>query len=79
MSYMTLIPGSLVFFVIWWIVLFMVLPLGVQRDENPHKGFEPGAPKNPNLKKKFLITTIFSVVIWAIIQVIMLNRLIILS
>lgn len=48
------------FFLTWWIVLFMVLPFGVQRDENPEKGNSSAAPKNVNFKKKFFITTIIS-------------------
>jgi predicted secreted protein len=50
-----------IFFVIWWTVLFMVLPFGVQSHheagiEVPGGG-EPGSPVNPNLKHKFLTTT----------------------
>jgi predicted secreted protein len=71
---MTLVSGSMVFFVIWWIVLFMVLPFGVRTDENPQKGFEPSAPKNPQLMKKFLITTLIAGVVWSIAQVVMLNH-----
>jgi predicted secreted protein len=73
---MTLLSGSMVFFVIWWVVLFMVLPFGIKTDETPPKGFEPGAPKNPQLLNKFLITTLLTGVVWSIIQVIMLNHLI---
>ena len=71
---MTLISGSLLFFVIWWIVIFTVLPLGIQTDENPQTGFATGTPKNPNLKKKFLITTLLTSIIWGIIQIIMVNQ-----
>jgi predicted secreted protein len=73
---MTLVSGTMVFFVIWWIMLFMVLPFGIHTDENPQKGFSTGAPKNPNLRKKFLITTILTAVAWSIIQAIMVNHLI---
>ena len=34
--------GIMVYLVIWWIALFMVLPLGVRRVENPGKGAGAG-------------------------------------
>jgi predicted secreted protein len=71
---MTLVFGSMVFFVIWWTVLFMVLPFGVHIDDKPQKGLAASAPTNPNLKKKFIATTILTVVIWSVIQVVMTNH-----
>ena len=50
-----------IFVIIWWLVLFVVLPFGIQRDENSIKGNDPGAPKNPMLKKKIYFTTIISI------------------
>ena len=41
--------GVMVYLVIWWTVLFAVLPLGVRRVENPGKGEERGAPERPEL------------------------------
>ena len=41
-----------IFVIVWWLVLFLLLPIGIQRDENVSKGNDPGAPKNPMLKKK---------------------------
>ena len=71
---MTLVSGSMVFFTLWWTVLFTVLPFGIQVEEIPRKGFATGVPKNPNLKKKFLVTTGLTVLIWSIIQFIMVNH-----
>jgi len=53
----------------WWIVLFMILPIGMrdQVDKPPTDGSQWGAPANPNLKKKFITTTWVSAIIWAII------------
>ena len=59
--------GIVVYLLIWWVVIFMVLPWGVQRDESGPQITGPGAPKDPLLKKKFIITTVLSFVIWAII------------
>ena len=50
-----------IFVIIWWLVLFVVLPFGIQRDENLIMGNDPGAPKNPMLKKKIYFTTIISI------------------
>ena len=41
-----------IFVIIWWLVLFIVLPFGIQKDDNVKDGNDPGAPKNPMLKKK---------------------------
>ena len=32
--------GTLVYIVIWWLVLFMVLPFGVKRTENVEAGHD---------------------------------------
>nr|WP_298684561.1 DUF1467 family protein [uncultured Dongia sp.] len=52
------------FLVIWWLTLFVVLPWGVRRSESPDPGHDPGAPSNPMLLKKALITTLVATVIW---------------
>jgi len=56
--------GIMVYLVIWWIALFMVLPLGVRRVENPGKGEERGAPERPDLVRKAIITTVVAAVLW---------------
>ena len=56
--------GIIVYLVIWWIALFMVLPLGVKRVENPGRGQEVGAPERPELLRKAIITTIVAAVLW---------------
>jgi predicted secreted protein len=62
-----------VYLVIWWTVLFAVLPLGVQSHheagiEVPGGG-DPASPVNPNLKRKFLTTTWVSALIFAVVWV----------
>ena len=59
-----------IFVVIWWLVLFMVLPFGVQKDDEIVGGNDPGAPKNPMLKKKIILTSIISFVLSIIVSVI---------
>lgn len=65
---MTLTAGIAVYFVIWWVILFCVLPLNVQSQAEKGEivaGTEPGAPVAPQLLKKALITTAVSAVVFA--------------
>lgn len=71
---MGLASGIMVFFMIWWVVLFMVLPFGIHLEEDPPKGFATSAPQNPRLMKKFFITTLITCLIWGIIQWVMVNH-----
>ena len=50
----------IVFIILWWIVLFILLPIGIEKEENVEIGNDPGAPKNPMLKKKLLYSTIIT-------------------
>jgi predicted secreted protein len=61
---MGITTGIMVFAVIWWIVLFAVLPLGVRRIENPTAGVDRGAPEHPQLLRKALITTAITALLW---------------
>ena len=66
------ITGSIIVYVlIWWIIFFSVLPIGIQSNKEVFKekleGNDPGAPKNPNIAKKFLITTIITTIIFVVI------------
>jgi predicted secreted protein len=56
-----------VYFVIWWIVLFMVLPFGIRSQHEGGEvepGTDPGAPVLPNLKRKALWTTVGATVVF---------------
>lgn len=63
---MTPVSAIVVFIVIWWLVLFMVLPWGVRRTENPEEGHDPGAPARPMLVRKALATTAITLVLFGI-------------
>ena len=56
--------GLMVYLVIWWTVLFAVLPLGVRKVANPGRGEERGAPERPELLRKAVITSIVAAVLW---------------
>ena len=54
-----------VFALIWWTVLFAVLPLGVQpRAASLEEGGWNGAPSRPQILRKVVITTVVSVMIF---------------
>lgn len=66
MSWMTILA---IYFIIWWVVLFAVLPWGIRSqvetgDVSP--GTDPGAPAAPALGVKLLWTTAISAVIFAV-------------
>ena len=50
-----------VFVILWWLVLFMSLPVGVKPEEKPESGNMVGAPQNPHLKIKIISTTIITI------------------
>lgn len=55
-----------VYFLIWWVVLFAVLPWGVRaQGEGGAPGTDPGAPAVANLKLKLVWTTIVTTGIFA--------------
>ena len=66
------ITGSIIIYVmIWWIIFFSVLLIGIQSNKEDFKekigGVDPGAPINPRIGKKFLITTFITTIIFAVI------------
>ena len=67
------IPVSMafvVYFTIWWIVLFAVLPWGVRSQEEAGEivpGSEAGAPAAPRLLLKALWTTLISAVVFGFV------------
>ncbi len=58
------ISGIFVYFLIWWVVLFAVLPWGVQVPDKPEPGHAPSAPINPRMGLKVIATTVVSAFIW---------------
>ena len=66
------IAGSIILFLlIWWLLLFIVLPLDISdtAEKIVEGGNDTGAPSNPQIFKKFLITTIISIIIWSIMYI----------
>lgn len=66
---MQLLSGIAVFFIIWWTVLFMVLPFGVRSQvegEDRVLGTDPGAPQNSKMLRKMVVTTIVAALVFAL-------------
>lgn len=65
------VTGIAIYLTIWWTVLFAVLPLGnrtyAEMGMEVPGGGDPGAPVNPNLKRKFFTTTWVSAILFAIL------------
>ncbi|HVJ43204.1 MAG TPA: DUF1467 family protein [Dongiaceae bacterium] len=53
-----------VYFLCWFFCLFIVLPFGIKREENPEPGHDAGAPANPALLKRFIATSLLALVLW---------------
>jgi predicted secreted protein len=62
------IPTAIaVYSIIWWVVLFAVLPWGVrsQRETgNVASGTDPGAPAIPHLRAKLVWTTLIAAAVF---------------
>ena len=74
---MNIVSGIAIYFVIWWTVLFTVLPFGVRNaseaGEAVQQGNEAGAPVVHGMLRKIVITTLiaaalFAAVYWAIVN-----------
>lgn len=55
-----------IYFIVWWVVIFAVLPFGVRSQHEAgavEDGTEPGAPQRPLLLRKALVTTVVAAVI----------------
>jgi predicted secreted protein len=65
---MGIATGVALYFVIWWIALFAVLPFWTRpRDATPEEGGWRGTPESPKLGRKMLVTTVLSGLIWVLI------------
>ena len=59
-----------IYFVVWWLTLFAVLPFGVktqQEEQSVVPGTAESAPAAPMLLKKIMATTLISALVFAVI------------
>ncbi len=71
---MSVLSAIAIYFIIWWLCLFLVLPWGVR---NSHEegvsvgaGHEAGAPVNPMLGRKVLANTVLAMIVVVCVYVI---------
>jgi predicted secreted protein len=79
---MTKTTGCAIFFLIWWVVLFAVLPWGVRSQHEGGDiapGTDPGAPVLPHLGRKLLLTTLVTCVVFAACYVVYVHQLVTLN
>ena len=58
---LTVAGGTALFFVVWWLLLFAVLPFGARSQSDAGEvtpGTDPGAPAIPALREKAIWTTV---------------------
>jgi len=64
------ISGIVVYIILWWLVFFMCLPIGVRPPhevgEQAEDGHEPGAPVRTYLPVKLLAATLIAAALWGI-------------
>ncbi|MFQ5624370.1 MAG: DUF1467 family protein [Paracoccaceae bacterium] len=68
---MTITAALVLFASIWFLVLFVALPLGERSQEEAGDvvpGTPASAPDDPMLKKKVIWTTVITVAIWALLS-----------
>ena len=65
---MTITSALAIYFVVWWVVLFAVLPFGVRSQHEEGGGMagtDPGAPIVHGMARKLVWTTIISAIVFA--------------
>ncbi|HEX6830199.1 MAG TPA: DUF1467 family protein [Methyloceanibacter sp.] len=76
---MTLSFAIAIYVVIWWVVLFAMLPIGVRTQAEEGEvspGTPESAPHQPRLLPKMLATTVVASIVFAAIYVIIVHRVI---
>ena len=59
-----------IYFIIWWVVLFAVLPWGVRSQEESDEvvpGTDPGAPATHRIWMKLIWTTVVASVVFGVL------------
>jgi predicted secreted protein len=67
---MNIASAVAIYFIIWWMVLFIALPFGVRSSHESgtavEEGHEAGAPVDPRLLWKAVMTTIIATIVFAV-------------
>ncbi|WP_375409784.1 DUF1467 family protein [uncultured Methylobacterium sp.] len=66
---LSIVGGVALYFVIWWTLLFAVLPLRNQAETDPDRmvpGQDPGAPATPRLREKAIWTSLVASLVFVV-------------
>jgi predicted secreted protein len=66
--------GILLYVIIWWVLLFMVLPWGARPPEKPEEGHAESAPEKPMLWRKAAVTTVLAAIVWIGVYFLIVNE-----
>ncbi len=58
-----------VFTIVWWLLFFMLLPIGIEPSKEQVPGQDPGAPARPLLWRKVLWATAAAAVLTVVVHV----------
>jgi predicted secreted protein len=72
----TWIQGIVAYVIIWWVVIFAVLPFGITPAQEGDPGHASGAPANPRLGAKAAATTAIAAVLWLVLYAVISSDLI---
>lgn len=65
--------GIAVYITMWWVLLFVTLPIGATSQHEAGaviEGTEPGAPVFANMKKKLLWTSLIAAGVWLLLALV---------
>lgn len=66
--------GAALYFVVWWTMLFAILPLRNQPETDPGRmvpGQDPGAPASPRLREKAVWTTLAASIVFLVVAAVL--------
>jgi predicted secreted protein len=66
---MSIFTGIILYLMLYWLAIFLVLPWGNTPPEDVEVGHSTGAPANPRLKQKFIITAFVAAALWLTVYV----------
>lgn len=69
---MNLISLVAVFFIIWWVVLFVSLPIGLRTQDDEDDvvlGTTSSAPRGPHMLRALIRTTVLTIIVFAVFYV----------
>jgi predicted secreted protein len=68
--------AAIVFAIVWWLILFMVLPFGAAPPDEVEPGMATSAPAKPRMAIKLAITTLLAALVTGLITWLMQSGLI---